>query len=201
MPVRMVVGLGNPPGGYRHTPHNIGLEVVDVLAERNGLAWRDEKGRAYTASFAEPRGRKKDMGPAASREPGLLLIKPQSYMNTSGPVVQWASGRWDVPPEEMLLVCDDFSLPWGRLRIRRSGSSGGHNGLKSVIESLGSQDFPRLKIGIGPVPAGVDPKDYVLQKQPSSRIRELAEKAADALDILLSEGLEQAMNRVNASAE
>jgi peptidyl-tRNA hydrolase, PTH1 family len=183
VPIRWVAGLGNPPGAYRYTPHNIGFHVVDVLAAGRDWAWRDYDG--FSAASA------------SGRE--LVLVKPLTYMNTSGPAVKAAGARFRVSREQLLVVCDDFALPWGRLRFRRSGSAGGHNGLASLIEAMGGPAFPRLRIGIGPVPSGADPKDYVLKKQPKDRMEALARSAAEALDAALREGLEAAMNRFNAA--
>src|SRR5262249_23432745 len=130
-------------------------------------------------------------------------IKPRAFMNNSGPAVKRAMEKWcaNVGAPGVLVVSDDFALPWGRLRLRRSGSAGGHNGLKSVIESLGSQDFPRLRVGVGPVPEHMDAKEYVLKHKPLPLMTALAESAASALDFVLSHGLESAMNRFNAAGD
>lgn len=183
MPIKLVVGLGNDDRKYLLTPHNIGFRVVDVLAER--LEYRAAEKREYAAYRPE--------------QDGALLAKPHSLMNVSGPKVQAAARDANAKPEEVLVVCDDFAIPWGRLRFRHKGSSGGHNGLESVIESLGTQDFPRLRIGVGPVPENVDPKDFVLRPQSKARMEELAAKAADGLRAALEEGLEPAMNKFNAA--
>jgi len=181
--LQIVVGLGNFPAAYHRTPHNIGRLAVEALARRWRLEWVE----------------KKDVLDAAVREGRAVLVAPRSYMNTSGPAVLWARNRWKAPLEDVWVVCDDFTLPWGRLRIRRDGRSGGHNGLESVIQSLGSTAFPRLRVGVGPVPEGMDPKDFVLGKQPRERLEKLAEQAADALEAAMDEGLESAMNRFNAA--
>jgi peptidyl-tRNA hydrolase, PTH1 family len=178
--LRLVVGLGNFHASYEHTPHNVGFGALDVVVRRSKAAWR----RAADCLVADIAG--------------AVLAKPESYMNTCGPLVKRAQEKWSPSLERLLIVVDDFALPWGQLRFRLKGSSGGHNGLASVIESLGSENFPRLRVGIGPVPPGLDAKDYVLQRQPPNRLAELAEKAADALELALSEGLEKAMNRHNA---
>ena len=182
MSITLIAGLGNDESRYDLTPHNIGFHALDALAGRWGVDWREEKGRVRAAKGGN----------------GVFLVKPLSYMNTSGPHVRWAADWRKVPVTEVLLVCDDFTLPWGRLRFRREGSSGGHNGLKSVIEAFGSQDFPRLKIGVGPVPPPMDPADYVLKRQPAENIRDLSARAADALEAAVNDGLDKAMNRYNA---
>lgn len=184
----LIVGLGNFRDHYQNTPHNIGFHGVEALARRWNLPWKKTAG-GY--SQAEPLGLPHQ----------TLLVKPHSYMNTSGPVVQRAQIQTFTPLEQLIIVCDDFALPWGRLRLRRKGSSGGHRGLESVIESLGSENFTRLRVGVGPVPEGTSPEDFVLKRQPEKRIENLAAKAADALETVVSEGLEAAMNKFNARIE
>src|SRR5262245_43420728 len=132
MPIKLVVGLGNPGEKYVMTRHNVGYQVIDEL-EKN------------------PPG-------------GSKLFKPDGFMNSSGVSVAEVSRKSGYAPGEILVVCDDFMLPLKQMRIRRSGSDGGHNGLASVLESVGTQDVPRLRVGIGPVPEGDDPADFVLQK-------------------------------------
>ena len=131
----------------------------------------------------------------------VLLMKPQTYMNLSGDAVQPAAAFYKVPPERVLVVSDDISLPLGKLRIRASGSAGGHNGLKSIIARLGTEDFPRVKIGVGAPPnKDYDLVDWVLSGfhgQDAKEIAAATERAADALESILSEGVERAMNRFN----
>jgi len=177
---RLVVGLGNDEKKYDHTPHNIGFLTLDALAKRLKLSWKDEKDKVHAAAKADVR-----------------FIKPRSLMNVSGESVVWASAWWHIPPAEILVVCDDFALPWGRLRIRRKGSSGGHNGLDSVLKSFSTEDIARLRVGVGPVPEKMDAKDYVLRAQPADRLHELADRAADALTAILTEGFDSAMNHFN----
>src|SRR5256885_4810569 len=130
-PIRLVAGLGNPGAEYARTRHNIGFMVADFLAHEASLAWeKSSKWDAATAKFGH-----------------ALLIKPASYMNRSGYPVQAIAQFYKVPPEQVLVVFDDFSLPLGRLRIRQSGGPGGHNGLESVIVQFGTEDVPRLRIG------------------------------------------------------
>jgi PTH1 family peptidyl-tRNA hydrolase len=179
-PIRLIAGLGNDDRSYHLTFHNAGFWAVDVLAERRGWDWREKK-LFFSAGD----------GP-------LSLAKARSYMNSCGPNLKEALLKAGGNPAEMLVVSDDFMLPEGRLRLRRGGSSGGHNGFKSLIDALGTDDFPRLRIGVGPVPPGVDPADYVLKKVPASRMNALAIKAADAVEACLTDGIEKAMNRFNA---
>ncbi len=184
MSIQLIIGLGNYKGPYHHTPHNIGYHTVEVMAAQRNLTWKSEKGYCVSASFASK----------------SFLIKPESYMNLSGAAVRWACDYWKIPCSDILVICDDFALPWEQLRFRRSGSSGGHNGLESVIASLGTTEFPRLRIGVGPVPERMDPKDYVLKRQPEEKINTLAEKASEAVEMVIQEGLEKAMNKFNAKA-
>lgn len=178
--IRLIAGLGNDDDKYRLTFHNAGFRALDVLAARWKLDWKGRKD--YHASERD----------------GLLLAKPKSYMNVCGPRVKEALLKAGGNPGEMLVVVDDFMLPEGKLRIRRAGSSGGHNGLKSLFEALGTEDFPRLRIGVGPVPDGVDPAEYVLRRIKDDRLAALAEKAADAVEVCIAEGVEKGMNRFNA---
>ncbi len=176
----LVVGLGNDEKKYEHTPHNIGFQVLDVVARRLKMTWKNEKNKVHAASKGTTR-----------------FIKPKSLMNISGDVVFWAAQWWHVPVGELVVVCDDFSLPWGKVRIRRKGSAGGHNGLDSVLHSFNMEDLARLRIGVGPVPPGMDPKDFVLKKVDAQALAELAETGAQAVHAVLTEGLDAAMNHFN----
>ena len=182
----LVVGLGNPGSRYAGTRHNAGFMVVDELARRWGIGPRDwhKKGEALYA---------------LDREHSAILVKPQSYMNLSGRPVLSLATFYKVPPERILIVVDDLDLPFGTLRMRASGSSGGHNGLKSLIEVLGAA-FPRLRIGIG---RGHDPDaiDRVLGDFSESELKELpsiVDRATTGVDLWLTRGVTQAMNSVNA---
>lgn len=190
---RLVVGLGNPGDEYAATRHNIGFLVADRLAE----AWRASFSRSGFFS-----------GLVADAEPPHLgkvrLVKPSSYMNLCGPVYARALKVFEVEPKDALIVVDDFMLDFGRLRFRAEGSSGGHNGLKSVEAALGSRTYPRLRIGIGPVPGRQDPADFVLKRFNAEERKEvpfLVETAAEAVRCWLGDGMEKAMNRYNRKAE
>jgi peptidyl-tRNA hydrolase, PTH1 family len=181
----IVAGLGNPGRQYARTRHNVGFMVVDELAERYGIGARDWQNKG-DAHYALDRAR------------GAILVEPQSYMNLSGRPVQSVATFYKVPPERILVVVDDLDLPFGTLRMRASGSSGGHNGLKSLIEVFG-QGFPRLRVGIG---RGHDPDaiDRVLSEFTESERKELpsiVDRAARGVDLWLTEGVTQAMNFVN----
>ena len=188
--IRLLVGLGNPGRRFDNTPHNIGFEVLDELASRHALRFR--------RCFRLP-------GRAAlwQKEPSpLRLLKPRTFMNRSGEAVAKAIRLWGFAPEQVLVVYDDLELPLGRMRLRKKGSAGGHNGLSSVIQSLGgSQDFPRLRLGVGPRPAGDELVSYVLspwKAEAADDVAALRKRGADALDRALRDGLDAAMNFFNA---
>jgi len=182
----LIAGLGNPGSRYSGTRHNAGFMVVDELARRWGIGPRDwqKKGEALYA---------------LARAHDAILLKPQSYMNLSGRPVQSVATFYKIPPERILVVVDDLDLPFGTLRMRASGSSGGHNGLKSLIDVFG-QGFPRLRIGIG---RGHDPDaiDRVLGDFSETEMKELpaiVDRAITGVDLWLTGGVTQAMNSVNA---
>ncbi len=182
----LIVGLGNPGEDYADHRHNVGFMCVDVLAGRHGLAFRRSRHRALVAE-----------GAIGGRQ--VALAKPLTFMNASGQAVASLMRWYRLPLSQLLVIYDDLDLPLGRLRLRPSGSSGGHRGLQSIIEHLGSSDFPRLRIGIGRDPT-MDPAKYVLspfQPEEMPLVRKVLETAADALEAMLAEGLERAMNRFN----
>lgn len=184
----LVVGLGNPGDQYENTRHNVGFRVVDELARRAGVPIRKARFRALTAELT--------LGGV-----GVLLMKPTTYMNLSGEAVGEAARFYKLPPKQVLVLSDDTDLSPGRLRIRAGGSAGGHNGLKSIIQHLGGDQFPRLKLGVGGKPhPDYDMADWVLG-QPKGPDRKLLDeavlRAADGVECLLAEGIERAMNRFN----
>ena len=182
--LRLLVGLGNPGKDYAGTRHNVGFEVLERLAAAAGLVFqREKKWYSEVCRTAE----------------GLFLLKPQTYMNLSGRAAAAVARFYKIDPEEILVVYDDIALPLGSQRFRMNGGSGGHNGIQSLITELGSQDFPRLKIGIGGVP-GARLTGHVLGRFREEE-REAAEKAlataVDAVQVSLTEGLSKAANRFN----
>ena len=184
----LIVGLGNPGDKYEATRHNVGFMVVDELAERARTPVQKLKFRALTNTA--------QVGDAKA-----LLMKPVTYMNLSGEAVRQAADFYKVPPERVLVISDDVSLPVGKLRLRRGGSAGGHNGLKNIILHLGSDQFPRVKIGVGEKPhPDYDMADWVLsafKDQDAVDMRDAALRAAHAAECYITDGADRAMNRFN----
>jgi PTH1 family peptidyl-tRNA hydrolase len=185
--VKLVVGLGNPGPKYRDTRHNVGFWVVDEVAARWQLQhmWRQRDDALYV------------------RQPGgPALVKPLTFMNLSGFAVSKLRQFFQVEPVDLLVIVDEVALPLGRIRARARGSAGGHNGLKSVIEQLGSNEFARLRIGVGRGEARRDLADHVLSKfDPDERdtIHAATLRAADAAEMFISDGIERVMNTFNAA--
>jgi PTH1 family peptidyl-tRNA hydrolase len=193
---RLVVGLGNPGAEYARTRHNMGFLVVERLAER----WRAEFKRS---GFFQGRVADARTGLAGEAE-RVRLVEPYTYMNLCGPVYARALEVHEVEAKDALVVVDDFMLPFGRLRLRPDGSPGGHNGLKSIEASLGNAAYPRLRIGVGPVPPGRDPADYVLGGYSADERRglgDVVDAAADAVVTWLEKGMDRAMERHNRAPE
>ena len=184
----MIVGLGNPGQQYASTRHNTGFMTLDLLAQRLQVKVSKERFQALTAQ-AVYEGQK------------LLLVKPQTYMNASGLSVEPAAHYYKLPPERILVLFDDISLPVGKLRIRKNGSAGGHNGLKSLISSLGSDQFPRVKIGVGAKPhPDYDLADWVLSTVSKSEwpdYQDAMEHAAEAALCIVKNGCEKAAAEYN----
>lgn len=183
----LIVGLGNPGDEYAHTRHNIGFMAIDHLAAQLGITeWQDRR-YGFVAS-----GRVKNAQ--------LVLLKPTTFMNLSGNAVRYWTDKENIPLERTLIVCDDLSLPFGKLRLRPSGSDGGHNGLKDIAQKLGTNAFARLRIGIGnDFPKGAQ-IDYVLGQFPDEERQAMPERlqvAADAVKAFALSGLTFAMNHYN----
>ena len=187
MSIRLVAGLGNPGAEYVHTRHNVGFMVVDLLAHEAGLTWeKSSKWDAATAKFGD-----------------ALLVKPASYMNRSGHPLFAIAQFYKISPQQIFVVLDDFSLPLGRLRIRQSGGPGGHNGLESIIVQFGTEEIPRLRLGIGPAPAE-GATDYVLSnffEEEKELVRSTITRAADAVKCAIDKGVVSAMNTFNKIEE
>jgi PTH1 family peptidyl-tRNA hydrolase len=190
--VKLIVGLGNPGGEYRVTRHNVGFMVADDLARRYGLSWAMGPSQVPETFVAKrfPSG----------EFPALLLAKPLTYMNRSGDAVAALVRYFDVVTDDLLVVVDDVTLPFGRLRARARGSAGGHNGLKSVAERLGTIDFPRLRLGVGRGDSRRDLADHVLSTFEAGERAELESfitKAADAAEMFAVKDIDAVMNAYN----
>jgi PTH1 family peptidyl-tRNA hydrolase len=192
--VRLIVGLGNPGREYAHSRHNVGFWCLNRLARRHGIAF-------------SRRGRLAAVGEGQLAGQPVILAKPRTFVNLSGRAVSHLLKRCRLSPEQLLVVYDDLDLPLGRVRLRPSGSHGGHRGMRSIVEAVGSQDFPRIRIGIGRPKVAGEPTwepghvvDYVLGPMTAEERRTLDEAVAtagEAILCLLSEGIETAMNRYN----
>lgn len=184
----IVAFLGNPGLKYNGTRHNAGFMAADAMEKKLGVSINKMRFKALTQT-ADIGGKK------------VLLMKPQTYMNLSGDAIVQAANFYKVPPERVIVVSDETALPIGRLRIRRGGSAGGHNGLKSVIARLGTDQFPRIRLGVGDKPhPDYDMADWVLSAfkgQDAADMELVAKKAADAVECYITEGAERAMNRFN----
>ena len=186
----IIVGLGNPTRQYENTRHNVGFDAIDILAKRYNISVKEKKHRAYCGSgYIE--GQK------------VLLVKPQTYMNLSGESVHSAVDFYKCnPTEELIVLCDDINLEVGQLRIRKKGSAGGHNGLKNIIAHLHTEEFQRVRIGVGQKPAECDLVDFVLghfAKAEQEDILQGERDAAEAVKVIVTEGIAHAMNLFNRS--
>lgn len=186
----MIVGLGNPGKEYANTRHNVGFRVTDLLAKQ----WKTSIDRLRFQALIRQitvDGRK------------LLLVQPQTYMNASGAAVSALASYYKILPERILVIFDDISLPVGRIRVRRDGSAGGHNGIKSIIQSLGTEQFPRVKVGVGAKPhPDYDLADWVLStfsSQEETHLGPALERAGEAALSILDRGVPETMNRFNGS--
>lgn len=187
----LIVGLGNPGREYEKTRHNIGFRAVEAIAAAYGLTFAREQAKAQIAD-----------GLIADKK--VLLAKPQTYMNLSGESVRGLVDFYKIPVTQLLVISDDMDIPLGTLRIRQKGSAGGQKGLKSIIEQLGTQDVPRLRVGIGRPPGRMDPAAWVLtpfEKADDILLIETLDRVVKAATTWLRDGLETAMTRHNGTAE
>lgn len=188
-PEFLLVGLGNPDKKYEHTRHNAGFMCVDALSKKEGFTVDRLK---YKSLFADTKinGHR------------VIVLKPQTYMNLSGEAVREAAAFFKIPPENILVIFDDISLDVGKMRIRRKGSDGGHNGIKSIVSCIGSTNFPRIKIGVGKKPhPDYDLANWVLSnftKQEDPLLNEALDHATQAVKLLLDGKTDEAMNRYNS---
>ncbi|MDE2999104.1 MAG: aminoacyl-tRNA hydrolase [Gemmatimonadota bacterium] len=185
--MKVVVGLGNPGSEYAHTRHNLGYRVVDLLAERLKGTW-SESAWYFFCRFEKRSG-------------ALLLVKPLTFMNRSGVAVADVRDRFDVDTGDVLVVVDDVHLDLGRIRLRRGGSDGGHNGLGSIIDCVGSAAFPRLRVGVGAPPEGADRIEHVLSRFENDEaeiVDAAVREAAAGVKCWMEYGIDAAMNRYNS---
>ncbi|MGA7916899.1 MAG: aminoacyl-tRNA hydrolase [Candidatus Acidiferrales bacterium] len=189
--MRLIVGLGNPGPEYEFTPHNLGFLAVDAVAGRAGIRVTRPEAKSYVG-----------LGKLAGTD--VVLAKPQTMMNLSGAAVRMLLERYECKAAEMIVLSDEAMLPWGMLRIRERGSAGGHNGLKSIIASIGTNEFIRVRLGVKPEYPLEDMADYVLgtMRKPEREIAaQMAADAAEAVELILSEGVGKAMARFNRRVE
>ncbi len=181
----LIAGLGNPGRKYSRTRHNVGFMVIEEVACRRNIDLKDKE--TYRIGRGSIEGH------------AVLLVEPLLYMNVSGLAVRQIMKKLNIQPENLIIIHDDLDMETGKLRIRKTGSSGGHRGIESIIQNIGSQDFIRLKIGIGRE-AGIPAEEYVLSKfkrQEISIIKETIQRAADTIHSIVSEGIDKAMNKFN----
>jgi PTH1 family peptidyl-tRNA hydrolase len=185
--MKLIVGLGNPGRDYANNRHNVGFKCVDLFAREHGISLTQ-------------RGARSKLGTGEVANIRIALAKPQTFMNLSGEAVAALIRRYKVSTKDIIVVYDDLDLPLGKIRIRENGSSGGHNGLKSIIARLGTQDFPRIRVGIAPVEEDADAIEHVLSDftpEEKTVMKEVYPRVAAAIHCLLTEGIAAAMNKYN----
>ena len=186
-PPRLIVGLGNPGDEYADTRHNVGFWCIDKLAKAHSIAMSDR--RRHTI-----------VGEGEIAGVGVALVKPRTFVNRSGDAVRYALDRFHTPPDQLVVVYDDMNLAIGKLRIRPDGSAGGHNGVKSIIHALGTQQFPRLRVGISSPDSASENVNYVLgtmTDEERAAVDESIDRAVQAIEAVLAAGITEAMNRFN----
>jgi PTH1 family peptidyl-tRNA hydrolase len=187
----IIAGLGNPTREYEKTRHNAGFEAVDILADKLGTGVTEKKHKAF-------------YGTGRIGAERVILSKPQTFMNLSGESIRAMADFYKVEPDHIIIICDDINLAEGRLRIRVKGSAGGHNGLKSIISHLGTQEFLRVRVGVGEKPKEMDLADYVLGRFPKIQeelMTQAYKEAAEAAIMIVRDGAEAAMNYFNRIKE
>ncbi|GLC90395.1 aminoacyl-tRNA hydrolase [Lysinibacillus piscis] len=186
--MKLIIGLGNPGKPYEHTRHNIGFDVIDALADKWSAPLNQMKFNGMYATVHRPEGK-------------VILLKPLTYMNLSGESVRPLMDYFDVAVEDIIVIYDDLDLETGKLRLRQKGSAGGHNGIKSLIQHLGTQEFNRIRIGVNRPPAGMKVADYVLAKfsaEEQSIVHTAIDKCVDAVEAALTKPFLDVMNQFNA---
>ncbi len=185
----LIIGLGNPGREYELTRHNIGFLTIDRLAERWDVNVNKYKSKALIGEYRNAHEK-------------VVLVKPQTFMNLSGNAVRSVYQFYKLPIEQLLVIFDDLDLPFGSIRIRKSGGSSGQKGMKSIIEQLGTEEFPRIRVGIGRPPGKMNSVDFILNKFKSSENKELSiilDTCADAVECFIENGIDATMNRYNGS--
>lgn len=186
----IIAGLGNPGKEYEGSRHNVGFMTLDTLADRYRIDIREKAHKAL-------------IGKGMIEGNKVILVKPQTYMNLSGESIRSVMDYYKTEPSEFIVIYDDISLEPGQIRIRKKGSAGGHNGIKNIIAHLGTQEFPRIRIGVGEKPPRMDLADYVLSRFPKEEKEEMEQAFQDgaaAAVSMMNEGIDTAMNRFNGSA-
>ena len=189
--MKLIVGLGNPGKEYEGTRHNCGFMVVDELANKLNTEINQNK---FKGLYTKVKYHGED----------VILLKPQTYMNLSGESVIAAMNFFKLDKEDIIVIYDDLDMPVGKLRLRKTGSAGGHNGIKNIIAHLGTQEFPRIKVGVGNKPPRMDLADYVLGRFPKEErglMEDAFKEAAEAVEVMIKEGAGIAMNRFNGHKE
>jgi PTH1 family peptidyl-tRNA hydrolase len=189
--VTLIVGLGNPGREYASNRHNVGFQIADRYAAAHGLTFSKIQSKAIIASGRVDAVR-------------VILAKPQTFMNDSGRAIGALVNFYKVPQQRVLVVFDDLDLPYGAVRLRSEGGAGGHNGMRSIIQHLGSNQFPRLRIGIGRPPGRMDPAAFVLQdfgREEQAELDNISDRAVKAIDAFISGGITTAMNQFNSVGE
>lgn len=187
--MKLIIGLGNPGKPYEHTRHNIGFDIIDALANKWGASLNQTKFNGMYATIHRPEGK-------------VMLLKPLTYMNLSGECVRPMMDYFDIDVEDVIVIYDDLDLETGKLRLRQKGSAGGHNGIKSLIQHLGTQEFNRIRVGVSRPPAGVKVADYVLSKfskEDEPIVQEAIQKSCDAVEAALSKKFLDVMNIFNGA--
>jgi peptidyl-tRNA hydrolase, PTH1 family len=185
--MRLIVGLGNPGEEYEWTPHNVGFQAIDALADHAGIRVSRPEAKSYVG-----------LGTLVGQE--VVLAKPQTMMNLSGAAVRMLLERYECDPAEMIVLIDEVDLPWGMLRIRERGVGSTHNGLKSVISSIGTDEFIRIRLGVGPEKLWGDRRDYVLSQMGRDErniAKQMGVDAVEAVETIFRDGVEKAMSRYN----
>ena len=191
--MKLIIGLGNPGARYRYSRHNVGFKCIDHMARTWGIEVGERRPKVVL-------GQGRVAHPDVQDSLAVVLAKPRTYMNNSGEGIAYLLTRFAATPQDMVIIYDEMDLAPGRIRVRPEGGAGGHNGVRSIISTLSTQDFPRVRVGIGKPPPGLDGMSYVLSTFPPEEkrvIEEAVTTVADVVACLVQEGIEKAMNRYN----